>query len=95
MNFFTKQKQTHRFQKPTREFPLWHCGKRTRLVSMRMQVQSLALLIAVSCCSQQWLWLAAIAPIRPLAQELPYAASAALKSKLKKKKKPMVTKGER
>ena len=60
---------------------------------MRMQVQSLALLIAVSCgiggscCSQQWLWLAAIAPIRPLAQELPYAANAALKSKLKKKKK--------
>ena len=34
-----------------------------------------------------WLWcrLAAIAPIGPLAQELPYAASAALKKQKKKK----------
>ena len=34
-----------------------------------------------------WLWckLAAVAPIRPLAWELPYAAGAALKSKRKKK----------
>ena len=36
-----------------------------------------------------WLWcrLAAVAPIRPLAWEPPYAAAAALKSKTKKKKK--------
>ena len=36
-----------------------------------------------------WLWcrLAAVAPIRPLAWELPYAAGAALKSKKKEKKK--------
>ena len=34
-----------------------------------------------------WLWLAAVAPIGPLAWELPYAVSEALKSKKKKKKK--------
>ena len=34
-----------------------------------------------------WLWLAAVAPIQPLAWELLYAASAALKSKNKTKKK--------
>ena len=36
-----------------------------------------------------WLWrrLAAAAPIRPLAWELPYAVGAALKKKKKKKKK--------
>ena len=38
-----------------------------------------------------WLWLwhrpAALAPIRPLAWELPHAVGAALKSKKKKKKK--------
>jgi len=36
-----------------------------------------------------WLWhrLAAVALIRPLAWELPYAAGAALKKKKKKKKK--------
>ena len=36
-----------------------------------------------------WLWRrqAAVAMIRPLAWELPYAAGAALKSKKKKKKK--------
>ena len=36
-----------------------------------------------------WLWdrLAAVAPIHPLASELPYAMGAALKSKKKKKKK--------
>ena len=35
-----------------------------------------------------WLWyrVAAVAPIQPLAWELPYAAGAALKSKKKKKK---------
>jgi len=34
-----------------------------------------------------WPWLAAVAPIGPLAWEPPYAAGAALKSKKKKKKK--------
>ena len=33
-----------------------------------------------------WLWLAAVAPIGPLAWELPHATSAALKRKKKKKK---------
>ena len=38
-----------------------------------------------------WLWLAAVAPIRPLACELPYAIDLALKSKTKTKtKKPKV-----
>ena len=31
--------------------------------------------------------LAAVAPVRPLAREIPYAAGAALKTKTKKKKK--------
>ena len=34
-----------------------------------------------------WLWLAVVAPFRPLAWELPHAAGAALKSRKKKKKK--------
>ena len=34
-----------------------------------------------------WLWLAAVALIRPLAWELPYAAGAALKKRQKGKKK--------
>ena len=34
-----------------------------------------------------WLWLAALAPIGPLAWESPYAADATLKTKKKKKKK--------
>jgi len=51
--------------------------------------------VAVSCsvgsrCGSDpvllWLWPAAIAPIRPLVWELPYAASAALKSKTKQNK---------
>jgi len=33
-----------------------------------------------------WLWLAAVAPFQPLAQELPHATGAALKEKRKKKK---------
>ena len=65
---------------------------------MRMWFQSLASLsgvgIAMSCCvgcrrgsdpALLWLWysLVAVALIRSLAWELPYAASAALKSKNK------------
>ena len=41
-----------------------------------------------------WLWPAAVAPIRPLAWELPCASGAALKSK-KQKKKEMEAKAER
>ena len=70
------------------------------LASMKIQICSLALLsgqATVSCgvgcrCGSDlavlWLWcrLAALALIRPLAQELPYAAGAALKNKTNKKK---------
>ena len=70
--------------------------KRIRLGTMRLHVQSLALLsgssVAMSCgigcrCGSDpmllWLWrrLAAVAPIRPLAWEPPCAADAALKNK--------------
>ena len=73
-----------------------------QLVSMRMQIQSLALLsepgiqscYKVGCrCSSDpvslWLWcrLAAVAAIQPPARELPYAAPAALESKTRKKNK--------
>ena len=66
---------------------------------MRMQVQSLAFLSELriqcwQCCCRHgsdlaWLWhkLAAVAPIWPLAWELPYAAGAVLKKKKKKKSK--------
>ena len=67
----------------------------TLLKSMRMWVQSLALLIglvsdvAVSCgvCCRCGSDPAAAIPIRPLAWELPCAMGAALKRKGKKKKK--------
>ena len=38
-----------------------------------------------------WLWQAAIAPVGPLAWELPYATAAGLKSKKKKKKLSLKT----
>ena len=72
------------------------CGsavKRTRLGSMRMWVQSLASLsgLRIWCCRELWCRPAAVAPIGPLARELPYAADAALKKakklKIKKKKR--------
>ena len=73
------------------EFPLLFSGLQTQLVSMRMQAGSLALLsgLRIQCCHELWLWcrLVAVAPIRPLAWEPPYAAHVALKSKKKKKKK--------
>ena len=65
---------------------------------VRMQVQSLDSFtglragIAVSCgavcrCGSDavllWLWPTAEIPIKPLAQELPYAAGVALKTKMK------------
>ena len=62
---------------------------------MRMRVRSLALLsrLKIRHCHELssdpqllWLWcrLAAVAPIRPLAWELPHAADAALKTKQNK-----------
>ena len=73
------------------EFLLWLSGLRTALVSMRMSVRSLALLsgLSIFCCHKSWLQMqlgsqaavAAAAPIRPLAWELPYATGAALKTK--------------
>ena len=83
-----------------------HCDavETIRLVSMRMQVRSLALLsgrgsgVAVSCgvrhrCGLDpallglWRRPAAVAPIQPLAWELPYAVGVALKSKKQKQNK--------
>ena len=69
------------------------------LVSMRMQVRSLVSLSGwrIQCCCElgcrsqtrlgSWLWcrLAAVAPIRPLAWELPCSAGVALKRQKKKK----------
>ena len=70
--------------------------EKIRLVSMRMWVQSwprsvsgVAVIYSVGCRGSSdpmllWLWcrLAAIAPIQPLAWELPYAMDAALKNTL-------------
>ena len=76
-----------------RGVPCRHSGLRTWLVSMRMQVCSLVSL-SVSCgvgrrygLDPVWLWcrLAAAAPIRSLAWELPYVAGAALKREEKNK----------
>ena len=77
---------------------MWLSRLRTSPVSMRMQVQSLALLsVAASCevglrCSLDlvllWPWCgpAAAALIQPLAQEFPYATGTALKIKKENKK---------
>ena len=84
---------------PRLEIPVVVQMKWIRLVYMRMCVWSLALLRGLriqNChelwCSSRhgsdlawlWLWPAAIAPIWPLAWELPYALGVALKSKTKK-----------
>ena len=76
--------------------------KQIQLVTMRLWVRSLTPLsgLRIWCCLELrsrlqtdpvllWLWhrLAPIAPIRFLAQELPYAASVALKSKKQTNKK--------
>ena len=84
------------------EFPSWLSGLRTRLVSVRVRVRSLALLsggssVAMSCSVGHrhgldpellWLWCrqAAVVLIRPLARELPYASGIALKTKQKNEK---------
>jgi len=72
------------------EFPLWLSRLQTRLVSMRMQVRSLAGLAHwVRDLALLWLWLwhrlAAAAPIQPRAWELPCAPGVALKTKQNKK----------
>ena len=76
--------------------------QQTQLVSMRTRVRSLASLseLRIPRCRILTTWCspAAIAPIRPLAWEPPYAARAAPKSKkikiknLKKKKQKIKTK---
>ena len=72
---------------------------RNQLVTIRLRVLSLALIsgLSIQHCREQWysrsvlLWLwhrlAAVALIRPLAWEPPYAVIAALKRKKKKKKR--------
>ena len=63
--------------------------KQIQLGTMRLWVRSLTSLrgLRIWCCRELWCWLAAVALIRPLAWEPPYAAGAALKSKKKKEKK--------
>ena len=58
-----------------------------------MQVQSPALIsgLRIQRCRELWCRPAAEAPIQPLAWELPYAESGALKSKKKKKKRVDLT----
>ena len=59
--------------------------KQIQLVSMRLQVRSLTSFsgLRIRRCREQWCRLEAIAPIQPLAWELPYATGAALKRKKK------------
>ena len=61
--------------------------KRIQLGTMRLQVQSLASLsgLRIWCCHVLWCRLAAVAPVRPLAWELPYAAGAARKEREREK----------
>ena len=76
--------------------------KQIRLGTMRLHVQSLALLSGlriqhcVSCTVSRlrgsdpvwlWLWLAVVAPIRPLAWEPPYAVGMTLKRQKDQKKR--------
>ena len=67
------------FKHLSSEFPLWLNGHEP----MRTHVRSLALLsgLRVRCYRELWLWLAVVAPIRPLAWELSYAVGVALKNK--------------
>ena len=57
---------------------------------MRLRVRSLDLLsgLRIQRCRELWCRPAAVAPIQPLAWDLPYAANATLKSPLPPKKKP-------
>ena len=55
--------------------------KQIQLGTMKLQVGSLASLsrLRIRCCCEVWCRLAAVAPIRLLAWEPPYAVGAALK----------------
>ena len=70
--------------------PIMVQRKQIRLGTMRLQVPSLASLsgLRIQHCCELWCRPVAVAPIRPLAWEPPYAASTALKrQKIKKKRK--------
>ena len=83
------------------EFPLWLSGLRTRLVSMRMWVRSLASVtgLRIQRCLELWCRLQTQLGFRiavvvcrpaaaaPLAWKLPYATGAAVKKKQKTKKR--------
>ena len=60
--------------------------KQIQLVSMRMQVLSLASLsgLRIQRCRELWHRLAATAPVHPLVWEPPYASGAALKKQINK-----------
>ena len=68
------------------EFLLWLSGLQARLVSMRMQVRSLASITGLKIwhCHELWCRPAATAPIQPPAQEFPYASGVALPPARKK-----------
>ena len=76
----------HSLKKYNLEFLMWLSRLRTQLVYVKMWVQSLALLsgLRIQRCRELWCRPAAIAPIQPLAWELPCAANVALKGKKKK-----------
>ena len=69
------------------EFPLWLSSNRPKLVSMRIRVQSLALLseLRIQHCCELWCkvptQLGSGIAILPLAWELPYAVGTGLKKK--------------
>ena len=71
-----------------RDFLSWLSGWQIQLVSMRMQIQSLALLggLRIQHYHEPWYRLAATAPIQPLAWEPPYAMGAVLKRQKTKQK---------
>ena len=66
--------------------------KSIQLGTMMLKVQSLDSLsgLKIQCCCELWCWPIAVASIRPLAWEPPYAMGAALKSKTNKQKKPLI-----
>ena len=86
---------------------LWFSGLRTWLISTRIQIRSLASLSVASNCDAGcrcdldmtllWLWHRPVAAALfwPLAWELPYAASAALKKQKKKENFGFYPKGNR
>ena len=75
----------HTFKLTLKRVPIVAQWKQIQLVSMRIQVRSLALLsgLRIWRCCELWHRLAVAALIQPLASELPYAIGAGLKSKKK------------